>query len=274
MFFNRPLGMSVCMKVSSKSARRRVRSVFISDVHLGTRDCQAEALCEFLSAHQFERLYLVGDIFDGWRMRNRVYWTPAFNKLIRRVLKLSKKGVDIVYITGNHDEFLRRFAGNRFERIKLCNRTDHMTADGRRLLIMHGDQFENRTRISAWLKWVGDHGYEWLMTINRVCNVLRRVTGRGRFSLAGYLKQHVARAREHHEQYEFAAIRAAFHGGFDSVVCGHIHPPAIKRLAGVSYYNTGDWVENRSAFIEHHSGQIELVIWAEYNAPQLLPQPA
>ena len=256
----------------STAAKTAVRSVFVSDVHLGTRDAHAKQLNEFLKAHEFERLYLVGDIFDGWRMRSNIYWTPAFNRLLRRVLKLSKRGVQIVYITGNHDEFLRRFAGNRFENIQLCNRAVHTTADGRRLLVIHGDQFENKTGCTAWIKWIGDYGYPVLMTMNRLANWVRRRTGRGHFSLAGYLKAHLSRAQQHIEQYESAAAHAAAGAGYDGVVCGHIHHPATKRLAGVEYFNTGDWVENLSAIVERDCGRMELVFWpVQAPAVQLRP---
>ena len=248
---------------STPSKKPQFRSIFISDVHLGTKDCKAKQLNAFLKRYRCENLYLVGDIFDGWKMRSGVYWNPSFNQFLRRLLKLSKRDVNIFYITGNHDEFLRKYSNNSFENIHLSNRLVHTTADNRRILVIHGDQFENVTRCSVWLKLVGDVGYEFLMWVNRWCNVLRAHSGRGYWSLSGYLKKHIQRAQTYIEDYENAVAYGAHKQGFDGVVCGHIHHPAQKRLQGVDYYNTGDWVESCTAVVETHDGKMQLLHWLD-----------
>jgi len=222
---------------SRRSPERKphYRSVFISDVHLGTKDSKAAHLNDFLKAHSFDQVYLVGDIFDGWRMRSGIYWHKSFNRVISRILKLSKNNVPVYYITGNHDEFLRKFANSRFENIQLLNRVDHVTADDRRLLIIHGDQFENVAHCSTFLKFVGDKGYSFLMGVNRSVNKIRLRTGRGYWSFASYLKHNIQRAQQYIRDYEHAAARGARSQNYDGVVCGHIHHAALKKIEGVDY---------------------------------------
>ena len=239
------------------------RSIFVSDVHLGTKDCKAGQLNAFLKRYHCEHLFLVGDIFDGWKMRSGVFWKPSFNKILRRILKLSRRGVSIHYITGNHDEFLRKYANNSFENIHLVNRLTHTTADGRKLLVIHGDQFESVTHCSAWLKWVGDVGYEFLMWVNRWCNKLRARYGYGYWSFSAYLKKNINRAHTYILDYEQAVAYGAQKQGYDGVVCGHIHHAAVKKLHDVDYYNTGDWVESCTAIVEHHDGTMELLKWLD-----------
>lgn len=239
------------------------RAIFISDVHLGTRDCKAGQLNAFLKQYPCEHLYLVGDIFDGWKMRSGVFWNASFNRLLRRILKLSKKGVPITYITGNHDEFLRKYANNDFDNIRVCNRAVHTTADNRRLLVIHGDQFEGVARCSRWLRHVGDHGYCLLMFLNRWFNRLRAKYGYGYWSFSGFLKQHINRAQTYIKDYEHAVAYGARKQGFDGVVCGHIHHAAHHRLLDIDYYNTGDWVESCTAVVEDFTGKMEVKYWLE-----------
>lgn len=239
------------------------RSIFVSDVHLGTKDCKAGQLNAFLKQYSCERLYLVGDIFDGWRMRSGVFWTANFNKVIRRLLKLSKQGVEIYYITGNHDEFLRKYANNNFENIHLRNRFDHVTPDNKKILVIHGDQFEGVAHCSKLLRFIGDTGYELLMFLNRSFNRLRARYGYGYWSFSGYLKNHIQRAQLYIEDYEKAVAYGARKQGYDGVICGHIHHAAVKNIDGVSYYNTGDWVESCTAIVEDHAGQLHLKRWLE-----------
>lgn len=245
---------------------QRYRTLWISDVHIGTKDCQAAQLTDFLKHHRADKIYLVGDIIDGWRMKSGVYWHKDFTRLIRRLLTLAKKGVQIDYITGNHDEFLRRFANNRFDNIHLYNRTTHTTADGRKLLVIHGDQFDNVTRCSHWLRVLGDKGYDLLMAINRASNALRARYGNGYWSLAGFLKSRIPQAKMYIHEYERAVAHAAEKQGFDGVVCGHIHHPANKRIGAVDYYNTGDWVESCTALAEDEHGAIHLLHWRNINS--------
>jgi UDP-2,3-diacylglucosamine pyrophosphatase LpxH len=237
----------------------RYRTLWISDVHLGTRDCKAAQLNHFLKQYQAEQVYLVGDIIDGWRMQSGIYWTRDFTRVLRRLLKLSKQGTPIYYITGNHDEFLRRFANHRFDNIHVLNRAVHTTADGRRLLVIHGDQFDGVARIHHWLKWLGDKGYDLLMAMNRGFNALRERCGYGYWSLAGFLKQHIRHARRYIEEYEQGVAYACQKQGFDGVICGHIHHAASKRIGSVDYYNTGDWVESCTALAEDSEGRVHLL---------------
>lgn len=255
----------------SSKKRYHFRTLFISDVHLGTKDCKANELNEFLKQSSFEQLYLVGDIFDGWRMRSGVYWNKSFNRLVRRLLKLSKRGIPVYYITGNHDEFLRKYANTNFANIHLLNRFTHTTADNKRLLVIHGDQFEGVTRCGKFLKLIGDHGYEFLMFLNRNFNRFRAKYGYGYWSFSGFLKQHIQRAQTYICDYEKAVAYGARKQGFDGVVCGHIHHPAIKEIDGTLYYNTGDWVESCSAIAEDHDGKFHLIHWLDEVAK--LPQP-
>lgn len=237
------------------------RTLWISDVHLGSKDCKAKQLNAFLKHYKADRIYLVGDILDGWKMKNGVYWKKDYTRVISRLLRLAKKGIPIHYITGNHDEFLRRFANNRLDNIHLVNRCTHETADGRKLLIIHGDQFDGVARCHHLLRHVGDVGYELLMKINRAYNHVRQRYGHGYWSLAGFLKGHIKRARVYIAEYEKGAAHYANKQGFDGIICGHIHQAADKVFEGTHYYNTGDWVESCTALVEDHNGNIKMIDW-------------
>jgi UDP-2,3-diacylglucosamine pyrophosphatase LpxH len=243
------------------------RSLWISDVHLGTKDCRADLLIEFLKQHSCDRLYLVGDIIDGWKMQSSNHWKKSYTRVIRRILKMAKQGTTVYYITGNHDEFLRRYANNHLDNIHLLNRCDHRTADNRRLLIIHGDQFDGVTRCSKLLRYLGDVGYELLMLLNRWYNRWRARTERGYWSLAGFLKQHIRRAKTYIEDYERAVVYACKKQAYDGVICGHIHHAAAKKIDGIDYYNTGDWVESCTALAEDQQGNIELIHWLKQRPP-------
>lgn len=235
------------------------KTLFISDIHLGTKDCKAESLNTFLKSVDFEELYLVGDIFDGWKMSSNIYWNKHFNQFLRRMLKLSKKGISIYYITGNHDEFLRKYAKNSFENIQILNRKVHTSVKNKRYIVIHGDQFESVTYCSRALKYIGDHGYNFLMVINRWFNKVRAKHGYGYWSFAHFLKQHVKRAKRYIEDYENAVITGVKKHGFDGVICGHIHHAAIKNIDGCDYLNTGDWVESCTAIAEDSEGDFFLI---------------
>jgi UDP-2,3-diacylglucosamine pyrophosphatase LpxH len=251
---------SVPLTLSSKR-QHRVRAIFVSDVHLGTKDSKAQLLNEFLKHYRCETLYLVGDILDGWKMRTGIYWISDFNKVIRRLLKMSKRGVKVMYITGNHDEFLRKHANNRFDNIHLINRCEHTSVSGSRFLVLHGDQFESVTHAHRWLHYVGDFGYDFLMWANRLFNRWRARYGYGYWSFAGYLKQHLHTAQKYIDLYEDAVAQGAHKGGYHGVICGHIHQAAHKQLHGVTYMNTGDWVESCTAVVEELDGTMRLVFW-------------
>ncbi|MGH1484610.1 MAG: UDP-2,3-diacylglucosamine diphosphatase [Cellvibrionaceae bacterium] len=239
------------------------RSIWISDVHLGTKDCRADLLIEFLKQHRCDRLYLVGDIIDGWKMKSGIHWKKSYTRLVRRILKIAKQGTTVYYITGNHDEFLRKYANSHLDNIHLVNRFDHMTADNRRLLIIHGDQFDGVTRCSKWLRHVGDIGYEILMFMNRHYNRWRAKTNKGYWSLAGFLKQHIRRAKTYIHDYEHAVVYSCKKQNYDGVVCGHIHHAASKKIDGLDYYNTGDWVESCTALVEDKQGKMTLIHWLD-----------
>lgn len=242
---------------------KKYRTIFISDVHLGTKDSKAEFLADFLRESSCESIYLVGDIFDGWKMKTNISWHKSFNRVIRRLLKMAKNGTPVYYITGNHDEFLRRFANNVFDNIHLLNRFTHVTANEKRLLVIHGDQFENMAKCPSLLKHIGDVGYDFLMSINRICNFFRTLRGHDYWSFSGFLKSHIKRAQQYILNYEEAAVSFAKKQGFDGIVCGHIHHAAHKTIDGIDYLNTGDWVESCTAIVEHHSGELELLKWFE-----------
>ncbi len=253
----------LAISTTSKKPRSKPewRSVFISDVHLGTKDCKARALNQFLKHHPCENLFLVGDIIDGWKMQKGIFWRPAFSRVVKRLIKLSRSGVKVTYITGNHDEFLRKYANQSFDLIHLANKAVHTTADGRRLLVIHGDQFEGVAHCSGLLRYIGDHGYELLMFCNRQFNRLRARLGLGYWSFSGFLKKHIQRAQKYINDYELAVAYGVKKQGYDGVVCGHIHHAASKKLKGVDYYNTGDWVESCTAFVEDFDGNMHLVEW-------------
>jgi UDP-2,3-diacylglucosamine pyrophosphatase LpxH len=240
------------------------RSIFISDVHLGTKDCKAELLNNFLKHHSADQVYIVGDFIDGWRMKDKgIYWQRSYTRVIRRLLKLSKHGTPIFYITGNHDEFLRKWANNRLDNIRLLNRTTHTSQNGKRYLVIHGDQFDGAARVHRLLKFAGDKGYDLLMFLNRSYNRWRQKSGLGYWSLASFIKSRIKRAQIYIEEYEKGAAYAARKQGFDGIICGHIHHAAKKQINGTEYYNTGDWVESCTALVEDQQGEFHLLHWPE-----------
>ena len=244
--------------------RLRFRTVWISDVHLGTPGCNAELLVDFLKSIECETLYLVGDIIDMWRVKRKGwYWLPSHNDVVRRILKMAKLGTHVVYVPGNHDETLRDYAGLSFGDVKLADEPVHETADGRRLLVMHGDQFDSVVLYARWLAFLGDTAYELLLKSNSAFNWLRRRAGLPYWSLAAHLKKRVKNAVQFISRYEEAVAHAARDRGVDGIVCGHIHSAEIRRFGEVTYYNGGDWVESCTALVEHGCGRIEILDWAE-----------
>lgn len=245
----------------------RVRSVFISDVHLGTRACQAERLLAFLRAYPAEYLYLVGDIVDFWAMRRDVRWTPAQNTVVQKILRRARHGEQVVFIPGNHDEALREYTGIRFGDIRLEREWVHTTAEGKRYLVLHGDEFDQVTRYHRWLAVLGDVGYTWLVHANGWLSWLRRKLGiAGYWSLAGYAKRKVKVAVSFVGDFEGSVARAVRERGLDGVICGHIHVAAMRDIEGIRYVNCGDWVDSCTAIVEHHDGQLELIHWSAEEA--------
>ena len=251
------------------------RTVWISDTHLGTPGCNAEYLLDFLKSVECETLYLVGDIFDGWQLTKKGwYWPPRHNDVVRCVLKMAKHGTRVLYIPGNHDEAFRDFCGLNFGGIELVAEAVHVTADGRRLLILHGDEFDGVVLYARWLAFLGDSAYSLLLKANAWVNRLRRVLGKPYWSLSAHLKKRVKNAVQFICDFEQAVAHAAHERGADGVVCGHIHSAEVRQLGEVAYYNDGDWVESCTALVEHDDGRMEIVDWAEHKRREALARPA
>ncbi|MDE2404471.1 MAG: UDP-2,3-diacylglucosamine diphosphatase [Sphingomonadales bacterium] len=243
--------------------KQRHRTVWISDIHLGTRGCNAALLVDFLRAIECETLYLVGDVVDGWRLRKGWYWPDAHNEVVRRVLKLAHRGTRVVFVAGNHDEMLRDYAGLTFGGVELVLEAEHVTADGRRLLVTHGDSFDGVVLYARWLAFLGDKAYGLLLRANIAFNAVRRRLRLPYWSLSAYLKQRVKNAVQYVCSYEEAVAREALDRGFDGVVCGHIHSAEIRAFGGIVYHNCGDWVESCTALAEDAQGRITVVDWVE-----------
>ena len=241
----------------------RFRSVWISDTHLGTAGCNAELLLDFLKSIQPETLYLVGDIIDGWRLKRGWYWPPRHNDIVRRVLKLANKGTQVIYVPGNHDEVLRDYGGLSFGGVEVVPEAIHVTADGRRLLVLHGDEFDGVVLYARWLAFLGDYAYAALLHLNVGFNRVRRRFGLPYWSLSAHIKKKVKNAVAFISRFEEAVAHAAHERGVDGVVCGHIHSAEIRRFGDVTYYNDGDWVESCTALVEHANGHLEILDWAK-----------
>lgn len=239
------------------------RTVWISDTHLGTAGCNAEMLLDFLRSVECETLYLVGDIVDGWQLRKGWYWPARHNDVVRCVLKMAKHGTDVVYVPGNHDEAFREYAGLNFGGVEVALEAVHVTADGRRLLIVHGDEFDGVVLYARWLAFLGDHAYTFLLKANRLVNGARRLFGLPYWSLAAELKKRVKNAVQYISRFEHAVAHAAYERGADGVVCGHIHFAEVRQIGEVTYFNDGDWVESCTALVEHADGRMEILDWPE-----------
>lgn len=247
----------------TEEAKVHLRTIFLSDIHLGTRGCQAELLTRFLKMHSADRVYLVGDIIDGWRLKKSLYWPQAHNDVLRRLFTLMKRGTEVIFITGNHDEFLRKYDDMVLGNLTLVDRAEHRTADGKNLLVLHGDQFDVITRYARWVALLGDAGYVALMQINRVFNAARGRFGFGYWSLSAWVKNRVKRAVNFVSEFEASVAKECRREGFDGVVCGHIHHAEITNIEGVRYMNCGDWVESCTALVEDASGAFRIIDWRE-----------
>lgn len=253
---------------SADGKRLKFRTIWISDVHLGTAGCNADLLLDFLKSVECETLYLVGDIIDMWRLRKGWYWPPRHNDVVRRILKMAKHGTHVVYVPGNHDECLRDYVGLAFGDVTIADPAIHETADGRRLLVLHGDQFDGVVLYAKWLAFLGDNAYELLLKSNIALNWVRRKWGLPYWSLSAYMKKRVKNAVQFIWRYEEIVAHAAAEAKVDGVVCGHIHSAEIKRFGDVTYYNDGDWVESCTALAEYADGHIEVIDWAERKAQE------
>lgn len=242
---------------------RSYRTLFISDVHLGTRASQAEMLLDFLKFTEAETIYLVGDILDFWRIKRGAIWPQTHNDVLQKLLRKARKGTRIVYIPGNHDEGLRDYVGMHFGGIEIERQAMHTTADGRRFIVMHGDEYDVVVRYARWLAFLGDRGYELALWSNWPLNFIRRRLGLGYWSLSAYLKHRVKTAVSFIGEFERNLAEAAKHHEVDGVICGHIHHAANRDIGGVRYINTGDWVESCTAVAETHTGELEMIRWLD-----------
>ena len=242
---------------------RHFRTVFISDVHLGTRGCQAELLLDFIRHMECDTLFLVGDIVDGWKLKGGWWWPQAHNDVVQKILRIARKGSRVIYVPGNHDEMVRDFCGVHLGGVVVTRDAIHETADGRRFLVLHGDEFDGVTRHARWLAFLGDWAYRTVLALNTVFNHVRRRLGFGYWSLSAYLKVKVKNALQFIENFEAAVAEEARRRGVDGVICGHIHKAEMRMIDGIEYINDGDWVESCTALVEHMDGRLEILEWAK-----------
>jgi len=242
-----------------------VRSIFLSDIHLGTKACQAHHLLDFLKSYTSEHVFLLGDIVDLWSMsRGAVHWTEAQNTFVQKMLRRARHGEKVIFIPGNHDEALREYVGAIFGNILVEHEHIHTAADGKRYLLLHGDEFDQVTRHHRWIAVLGDKAYDLLVSLNHYLSWLRRTLKRpGYWSLAGYAKRKVKTAVSFIFNFEDAVIHHAREKGVDGAICGHIHWPMMKVIDGMQYINCGDWVDSCTAIVEHLDGRMELIVWNE-----------
>ncbi|MCY4234560.1 MAG: UDP-2,3-diacylglucosamine diphosphatase [Bacteroidetes bacterium] len=249
---------------------KHFRTIWLSDFHLGSKDAKIDFLLDFLRCNESETLYLVGDIFDGWAMSRAWHWTQSHNDVIQKILRKARKGTRVVYLPGNHDEFARDYLGLRLGRIDVMNQVIHTTADGRKLLVLHGDQFDGFIQHARWISVLGSKIYTILLRLNGMVNRTRRLFGMPYWSLSAYLKHTTKRAVQAIADYENAMIEIAKEKKADGVVCGHIHHAEIREIKSILYANSGDWIESCTAVVEHFDGRIELINWVTFDhQPQL-----
>jgi UDP-2,3-diacylglucosamine pyrophosphatase LpxH len=255
-----------------------LRAMFLSDLHLGTPGCQAAMLLEFLKRYDADVIYLVGDIIDGWRLRSGWYWPQMQNDVVQKLLRKVRKGARLIYLPGNHDEFLRDYIGVAFGHIEIAERAIHTAADGRRYLVIHGDQFDVVVAHARWLAYLGDWAYEFALWSNGIVNRVRRRIGLPYWSLSAWAKYKVKKAVNFIGRFEDVLAEEAQRVAVDGVICGHIHHAADREIGAIRYLNTGDWVESCTALIEDHDGNLSVIRFAdmlrEEAATALLPPPA
>ena len=251
---------------------RRYRAIFISDIHLGTKRAQTEALLSFLRATDSDQLYIVGDFIDNWALRKTWYWDQLHNDVIQKLLRKARKGTKLVYIPGNHDENLRDFLNLRFGKVAVLEEAVHLSANGKRYLVLHGDKFDGVVRFAPWLAKLGDTAYEFSMELNATVNRVRRALRLPYWSLSAYLKNRVKKAVEFVSRFEEAVVREARARNCQGVICGHIHTPDDRFIDGIHYLNDGDWVESCTALVEHADGRFEIIAWNTHAIEQLTEQ--
>jgi UDP-2,3-diacylglucosamine pyrophosphatase LpxH len=242
-------------------SHRMFRAMFISDVHLGTRGCRAEQLLDFLRWHDAETIYLVGDIVDGWQLRYGWHWPQSHNDVVQKLLRKGRKGTRLVYVPGNHDEFLRDYCGLHFGGVEVTPDAIHVAADGRRYIVTHGDQFDLVVKNARWLAYLGDHAYTFALALNTTLNLFRRRLGLPYWSISRWAKVRVKEAVNYIGEFEKMLSVEADRHRTSGVICGHIHHASIRHIGEVRYVNCGDWVESCSAAVEHHNGDFEILTW-------------
>lgn len=262
------------MQATGQASALRFRSVFISDVHLGSRGCSAEYLLSFLHSVECETLYLVGDIVDLWSLKRSFFWPQSHSNVLRTILGKAKRGVRVVYIPGNHDAEFREYAGLNFGRVEVRREALHETAAGKKFWIVHGDDFDNVIKASPLLTYVGHHAYEFVLWLNRHVNRIRRLCGFPYWSVAAFLKHKMKDAVKYIANYERALSTEARRRGVDGVICGHIHRAEIRQFEDVLYCNDGDWVESCTTLVEDHNGRLSLLRWTEIRELLSEAQPA
>lgn len=241
---------------------RFYRTIFVSDTHLGSKPAKAEFLIDFLRYHDAETIYLVGDIVDGWRLRRSWHWPQAHNDVVQKLLRKARKGAKVVYIAGNHDEFLRAFQGVHFGGVVVADRAIHESADGQRFLVIHGDQFDSVVHNARWLAYFGDRAYDVAIVVNRAVAAVQRLLRRPYWSFSSWAKVKVKKAVQFISTFQNILAQEARRSDVDGVICGHIHHAAIEEIGGIRYMNTGDWVESCTALVEDFEGRFEIITWA------------
>jgi UDP-2,3-diacylglucosamine pyrophosphatase LpxH len=249
---------------------KHYRTIWMSDIHLGTPGCKAEFLLDFLRCHESEYLYLVGDIVDGWQLKKNWYWAQNHNNVVQKLLRKARKGTKVIYVPGNHDEGLRQYVDNQFGGVDVQSEVVHKTADGRKLLVIHGDEFDGVVQYAKWLAYLGDWAYDKLLALNHIFNVARRKLGYPYWSLSAYVKHRVKNAVNFISNFEHALANEAKRRNLDGVVCGHIHHAEIRDIEGILYCNDGDWVESCTALVEHWDGKLSIIRWTEEEASQYI----
>src|SRR5712691_1673956 len=255
--------------MSEECAERRFRTLFISDVHLGARGSQADRLLDFLRSHDADTIYLVGDIVDGWALQANWYWPQSHNDFVQKMLRKARKGAKVIYVPGNHDEFLRNYYGTHFGGIDVFENTIHTGVDGRRYLVIHGDIFDLVVQNARWLAHLGDKAYDFAIQMNRFVNAFRRWFGVPYWSLSQWAKLKVKNAVNYIGAFEQTLAAEARRHGADGVICGHIHYATIRDEHGIRYMNCGDWVESCTALAEHEDGHFEIITWTDAWHPQV-----
>ena len=261
----------VTIEPSTTRQPRRIRTLFLSDIHLGIRGCQADSLLDFLRHYEADTIYLVGDIVDGWQLKSAWYWPQSHNDVVQKLLRKARKGTRIVYVPGNHDEFLRDYYGSHFGGIEVVASAIHAAADGRRYLVIHGDLFDVVIRHARWLAMLGSHAYDVAIWLNTHFNAVRRALGLSYWSLSRWAKLRIKNAVSFIGEFERALAGEARRHKVDGVICGHIHHPAFRMVDGLLYVNCGDWVESCTAAVEHFDGRFEIIDWIKRDTARLPP---